>query len=115
MKQTKTLMLALTAIACMVLSAVAAFAKTLLQFKERVGAFALSLFALAGGVAVAAPMTMTIPLFGDLVYDDATYVISSLSAATGVGVIFAVFLGVFTMTLFLVTLRKTSMGGKKTT
>ena len=122
MKKNKAIMVALfTAFAFMasLIQAVGAFfSQVRISFKKGAVAClsAVRWLVLATGAASAAPVTLD---------DSAVWRIWCMTMQpmssppcrrlTGVGTIFAVFLGVFTMTLFLVTLRKTSMGGKKTT
>ena len=119
MKKTKAIMVALfTAFAFMAtfIQAVGAFLKRVrnLSYKTA-GVVASVAVALYANAAHAAAASLTIPLWGQLNYDDETYVISGLTSATATGAVFTVFVGVFTVTLVLVALRKISMGGKKTT
>ena len=120
MKQTKANMVArFTALALMAtfIEAVGAFLSKVrnLSFTKAGAVVASVAAALYANAAHAAAASLVIPLWGQLNYDDETYVISGLTSATATGAVFTVFVGVFTVTLVLVALRKISMSGKKTT
>ena len=118
MKQTKATMVArFTALAFMAsfIQAVGAFlSRVRNSFQNKAALLLAAVSAVCAGAAVAAPATLSVPLFGDLIYDDVTFVIASLDTSAATGGIFAIWAAVFTLVLLMVVLRKISVGGKKT-